>query len=80
MGRIQHKYEKVAQLHPAAIPVSEYADLNKTNRSYIHIKYQRYKKGFVKNGTKYFGADPGYTIINYHGNCYVIENQHHNGY
>lgn len=74
MGRIQHKYEKVDKLDPRAIPVSEYASINSTNRSYIHVKYQRFKKGFVKNGIKYYGADPGYTIVNYHGTCYVIDN------
>jgi len=78
MGKLRNKryYEQVEQLSPAALPVTEYAARTGTNRSYIHVKYDRYRKGFTKEGKKYHGADPGYTIVTYHGHCYVIENQY----
>lgn len=76
MGQVRTRYyERLDQLPPNAIPVKEYADLNGTHRSYIHVKYDRFRKGFTKNGTKYYGADPGYKIVTYHGNCYVIDNE-----
>jgi hypothetical protein len=74
MGELRHKYERLEQLPPNAIPVSEYADRTGTHRSYIHVKYNRFWKGFKKNGTLYYGADPGYRIVTYHKTCYVIDN------
>lgn len=73
MGRIEKRYEKVEQLDPRAVPLRVYAERNGMHRSYVHIKYDRFKNGFVKGDNHYYGADPGYYIVSYHGTCYVIE-------
>lgn len=75
MGKLRRKYEKVNELSPLAIPVQLYADRISRSRVYIYVKYDRFKKGFRKNGKLYYGADPGYKIVTYHNACYVIENE-----
>jgi hypothetical protein len=75
MGEITKKYEKVEHLDPQAVPLRVYAERNNTNRSYVHIKYDRFKNGFIKGGNRYFGADPGYHIVTFHNTCYVIDNK-----
>jgi hypothetical protein len=75
MGRTNRRYEKVAQLPPSAIPIQLYADRIKRARVYIYVHYDRFRKGFKKNGKTYYSADPGYKIVTYHNACYVIENE-----
>ena len=73
MGKLQKKYEKVTLLSPDAIPIQVYADRINRSRVYIYVHYDRFRKGFKKNGKTYFSADPGYKIVTYHNTCYVIE-------
>ena len=74
MGKLNKRYEKVSQLAPSAIPVSEYAERINRSRVYIYVKFDRFRKGFKKNGKLYHSPDPGYRIVTYHNTCYVIEN------
>ncbi len=75
MGKLQKKYEKVTQLSPDAIPIQLYADRINRSRVYIYVHYDRFRKGFKKNGKHYYSADPGYKIVTYHNACYVIANE-----
>lgn len=75
MGRLNKKYEKVSQLPVGAIPVQLYADRINRARVYIYVHYDRFRKGFRKNGKLYYSKDPGYKIVTYHNTCYVIENE-----
>jgi len=75
MGRLQRKYEKVEQLDPRAVPVQVYADRIKRSRVYIYVHYDRFKNGFEKDDKHYYSKNPGYRIVSYHGNCYVIPNE-----
>lgn len=76
MGQVRPRhYERLEQLPPDAIPVQVYADRIKRSRVYIYVHYERFRKGFKKNGTLYYSKDPGYKIVTYHNACYVIVNE-----
>ena len=81
MGEIKNKYDELEYLPQGAIPIVEYARRKKKHRSYINVVYDRFKKGFVNpNGKRYYGKDPGYTIILWCGNLYVVENKYNGDY
>jgi hypothetical protein len=75
MGRTNRRYEKVETLPGNAVPIQVYADLINRTRVYIYVHYDRFRKGFKKNGKLYYSKDPGYKIVTFHNTCYVIENQ-----
>lgn len=59
------KYEKVKEIPPNAVKVSNYAEqVGQANPPYICIAYDRYLAG---NGTY-----PGYKIVNWQGFNFVI--------
>ena len=81
MGEIKNKYEELDYLPQGAMPIGEYARRKRKHRSYINVQYDRFKKGFINpNGKKYYGKDPGYTIILWCGKPYVIDNKAKNDY
>lgn len=81
MGEIKNKYDELDYLPKGAIPIGEYARRKKKHRSYINVKYDRFKKGFIStNGKKYHGKDPGYTIIVWCDKPYVIEHENDSTY
>jgi len=68
------KYDSIKSLPDNALPVSLFAkQFDFKSASYVHVKYDRYKFGYKnKRGETLFASYPGYDIINFKGNCYVI--------
>lgn len=75
--RKKTKYDSVTELHSDAMTVSQYARKYKfSSASYVHVKYDRYKFGYqTKAGSKLFTEHPGYDIVDFRGNCYVINHE-----
>lgn len=73
MGEIRNEYKEVDMLPMGALPVLEYAKHKRWSRSYVHIRYDRHHKGFIKGSVRYYSKDPEYTIVLFHGKPYVID-------
>lgn len=77
MGEVTNRYMEVGRLPDGALPVGLYAQKHGRHRSYINVQYDRFTKGFVNGpgGKRYYGKDPGYTIVIWCGKPYVIDNE-----
>lgn len=75
------KYTTHDVLPADAIPVSVFyrkygKKFNVSSPAYTYVKYDRHKFGYTSNaGSKLHASDPGYTIIDFYGTCYVINYQ-----
>lgn len=67
-------YDKVTKLPAKALRVYEYSQVEpKTSPSYIHIKYNRYKFGYVNpKGVLTYGEKPDYKLVDFQGIVFVI--------
>lgn len=72
--RKKTKYTAVETLPAEAITVSQFARKYKfSSPSYVHLKFTRYKFGYKSGiGTDLKAEYPGYDLVDFRGNCYVI--------
>jgi len=70
----KNKYPTVDSVPDNALPVTDFAQKFKIkNPSYVHTMYDRHLFGApLKHGGKSFREHPGFDIISFKGNCYVI--------
>jgi hypothetical protein len=75
------KYEPIEQLPSMALPVSVFVSkygrrYNVRSSAYAHVKYDRHYIGYKnKSGELLHTEHPGYDIVDFHGQCYVINYQ-----
>lgn len=69
-----NKYDTIDKLPANAIPVSMFAQENNfRSPAHVHTKYDRFRYGYkTKKGTLVYGSDPGYNIVSWLGNCFII--------
>lgn len=72
--RKKTKYNPIDQLPADAMTVNQFSKKYKfSSPSYVHMKYMRYFFGYKTNkGTKSRTDYPGFDLVDFKGNCYVI--------
>lgn len=72
--RKKTKYSSIELLPASAMTVNQFAKKFKfSSPSYVHMKYMRYFFGYKTNkGVKSHTQYPGFDIVDFKGNCYVI--------